>query len=252
MKNLIAFVACNLLFMVGAFATNWWERPTICQPNNASCYPKMDVGFDPDEWDTAANCRGKKLVCPNAVIGGASFPTPFSKAELADNSLVSADFDTGVLGVTKKCFGSRRTKNNGSSAKVENDWVNVYCSWVLDAPDEVLDTGIIVLSTTHQPTCRSLAEGGVIGIINGQCFGKSGFPESDFFLECKTGILLPSLIAVLNGADNYRTSTLANPSASTYPVTEEIAAAMFSRMIDNAAEIRRKNAADALADAENE
>jgi len=254
MKKLIAFIFCFIA--TDALAVNWWERPTVCQPSNAACYPNMtDLGFDTVEWDTAANCRGMKLICPTAILTGASNPTPFSRAEIAAG-LTDPDFDITVLDNRNACFGTRRTRNNGSSARIGNTWVNVWCAGVLDMPDEVLDTGEIIRTANDQPTCSDLAEYGFIGILNGRCFGTFGFPPSDFFLEClnTNNPLLPSRIIVLNGAhrDHITIDTgFGTASVSDWPITEEIAAARFSHMIDNAALTRHRNAAQALADAQN-
>jgi len=262
MKNLIAFAICQMFVITGAAAiVNWWERPTICQLSETSCYPEIQspfVGLDVDEWDGAANCKGKKLICPNAILpyDSASVALPFSRAELADNSLINPDFDITVLGFVGDCFGTRRTRNNGSSARVMNNWVNVWCSGILNNADEELPSGEIVLKQSDQPSCASLAEDGYIGIIRElpksgkQCFGMFGFPTSDFFLECRGNNLLPGRIVVLNGADDYRTSSNPYPQASIYPITEEIAAARFSKMIENSAAKRRQNAAAAMNNAE--
>ena len=274
MKKLIAFIFCFIATDAIAANSNWWERSTVCAPNNAECFPNMSVGFDEMEWDEGANCRGMKMICPNAVLDlattpaawrGISVPTPISRADIADNTIIDADFDITVLDSRNACFGSRRTRNNGSSARVTgtgNGWVNVWCPGVLDFVDEVLDTGEIVLDANDQPNCRRLADDGFIGILNGQCFGLFGFPRSDFFLDCRNNNnpLLPSRIAVLNGATNYNTSTSFSPpgpqqiciSPSPYPTCEEHASHIFSHMVDNAALTRHRNAAQALADASND
>jgi hypothetical protein len=221
-------------------AVEWWLKPTICQPSSVECYVGMGTGFDAELWDVGGNCRGEKLICPNAVVSlSESSPMPFSKSEISNSSIISGDFDVSALNSQQGCFGLRKTRNNGTNAKVGNEWRNVYCSGILDYPDEILQTGEIMLGTDDQPTCKSLAENGYIAILNGQCFGKFGYPSTDFYLECNDTDLLPKKIIVLNGATDIRTSTLTNPDASEYPTSDDVAKALFDRMVENATAARR-------------
>ena len=218
----------------------WWLKPTICQPSSSQCYSSMGTGFDSEIWDVGANCRGEKLICPNAVVSlSESGPAPFSKSDISNSSIISEDFDVSALSSQNGCFGLRKTRNSGVNAKVGSEWRNVYCHGILDYPDEILPTGEIMLATKDQPTCKSLAENGYIAILNGQCYGKFEYPTTDFYLECSDADLLPSKIIVLNGAKDVRTSTLTNPDASEYPITDDVAKALFDRMVENAAAARR-------------
>ena len=231
----------------------WWARPTICQPSNVRCFTNMTgPGFEPDDWDHGANCRGLKLICPNAITRGGNYvaPEPMTRSEIA--SYIHPDFDALTLNLAEGCFGSRRVRNNGSQARVSSmpgGWVNVFCHGVLDAPDEALDTGEIILDANNQPTCTTLAKDGFIGVlVNGRCFGRFGYPESDFFQECVGANILPARIIILNGAD-IGTSASATIWPSLLPngqppATEELAAQKFTIMIENAAEARRIYAED--------
>ncbi|MDR3208790.1 MAG: hypothetical protein LBT45_02990 [Rickettsiales bacterium] len=233
MKRVFSFFAVALLAMPAA-AADWWKMPTICKPNATTCYSSLGSGFDEAEWDEVGNCRGKKLVCPNAVLGGGqSSPTAFSKYELSDPAKIDPDFDISALDAKAGCFGMRKTRNNGTNAKVGSNWFNVYCNGALDAPDEVLPTGGIMLTPADQPTCETLRESGYIGILNGSCYGKPQYPKSDFYLECEGNNLLPTRIVALNGATPNIT-TAGTPPASTYPTTEEAAIALFDQMAEDA------------------
>jgi len=240
-KIVSAFFMFGAIAPVFAAATPaWWERSTICQPSNALCYGGgMGAGFDADEWDVGAACKGKKIICANAREDAAYGDEPLSKAEIsgANGKKVSDDFDISALNYPKnECFGVRRTRNNGTNAKVGGDWVNVWCPNILDAPDEGLATGDIMTSPGAQPTCRDLADKGYIGILNGQCYGKYGYPPQDFYLECATGQPLPELIVKKNGVPDVDIAAIKPP----YPTTEDDAAARFNAMIKNAAEMQKK------------
>jgi hypothetical protein len=241
----IFLVSCLLsIVFFNAFAVDWWTMPTICKPDQTNCYSAMSgAGFDSNEWDVGGNCRGKKLICPYAIIGGnAVVPTTFAKSEISDSAIISTDFDTSALDVQNGCFGLRKTQSNGTEAKVGSEWRKVYCNGIFDDPDEILPTGEIKLATAEQPTCETLKENGYIGILNGSCYGAYKYPPADFYLECSSSDLLPSRIVVLNGASDTVVSTAANPGLSSYPIDEAVVAAMFEQMIANAAEQQRAHA----------
>jgi hypothetical protein len=243
MRKYLMFAVCCLLSVPTVRAApsampNWHMKPTVCKPSNSLCYPAMNAGFDPEEWDVGGNCKGKKIICENAIVGGHN---PFSKAEISDPATISADFDATVFVSAGTCFGQRRTRNNGVQAKVGDAWRDVWCSGILESPDETLPNGQIALAAEDQPTCKSLKENGRIGVLAGQCYGKSGYPEGQFYIECAGGDLLPRKIAVLNGAGNYRVSDQANPAPSGYPTNAETADALFGKMAANAAERRAAN-----------
>ncbi|MDR1071979.1 MAG: hypothetical protein LBL21_05045 [Rickettsiales bacterium] len=224
-----------------AAAVDWWKMPTICKPNSATCYTSMGSGFDEAEWDDIGNCRGKKLICPSAITGGANAPEALAKHEISDPSKIADYFDVSALDAAGECFGMRRTRSNGTSAQVGSSaWVNVYCAGALGSPDEVLPTGGIMLNPLDQPTCETLKADGYIGVLNGSCYGKPQYPPSDFFLECEGGNLLPSRIVILNGATEYRAEP-GTPTPSLYPTTEQDAAMMFDQMANDAEERRQAN-----------
>ena len=243
MKKIILAFLMPGLFVAPAAALDWWLRPTICKPSNAVCYKFLpgEPGFA-DEWDDGAACRGKKIICAKAIAGGAAYDDEaFSKARISDPFEINPDFDISALdSKVPGCFGVRKTRNNGTSAKVGADWVNVYCIGALDAPDEILTAvgrsapGGIMLDP-NRPTCEELKDRGYIGILNGQCYGKDGYPPEIYHLECADGKLLPELIVKSNSAE-YVDVTENKPS---YPLTEEEATALFNEMIKKAAEMQR-------------
>jgi hypothetical protein len=243
-KNFFLFA----IALVATFAAKaeWWDKPTICKPNNTTCYSAAGAGFDNEAWDNLGNCKGKKIICPNAIIGvnTPNGPEAFSKNEISDPTKISGDFDVSALDQAGECFGIRKTRNNGTEAKIASRWVNVYCSGALDDPDETMPNGEIMLAEADQPTCKTLRDSGYIGTLNGACYGKPQYPASDFYLECEGDNLKPEKIAILNGADNYRTDSASNPAASPYPTNEEQAAATFDKMVENAEKQREKHAAE--------
>lgn len=239
-----------LCVFLPAKATEWWLRPTLCQPSNAFCYPSIEGAGFTDEWDSGAVCRGKKIVCDDALNADCdSMDGSYSKAEISNSAIINVDFDVSILDSRpdKRCFGVRRTRNNGTSASVNGNWVNVWCAGVLDAPDESLATGYIITSG-QQPDCEELKYRGYIGILNGQCYGRPSYPASDFYLQCETGRLLPTTIVKLGGAGADDIQIM--DTKPSYPITEVDAAVMFNAMIENAAEARRIAAEAKLAEAE--
>ena len=242
-----------MLFMP-LYAADWWAMPTICRPSQISCYDGVTptnskIGYDAAEWDAGANCRGMKMICPNAIlpVNSAFGPTALSKADIA--SKLNPDFDIAILDASDGCFGMRKTRNNGTQAMVtagaNASWVNVYCHGVLGGPDEIMPSGEIRISGA-QPECRDLADDGYIGVLNGSCYGKFGYPATDFYVECNNAQnpLIPSKIVVLNGATENANPTGA-PSASV--MTDSAATAAFDRMIKAAAEARKTKAEADLA-----
>jgi hypothetical protein len=240
MKKVILFLALAAA-VTPAAAIDWWTMPTICKPNSTTCYSTApgSPGFDDAEWDNIGNCKGKKLICPNAIKGGANAPEALSKHEISDPAKIADYFDVSALDTAGGCFGMRRTRSNGTSAQVgPSAWVNVYCAGALGSPDEVLPTGGIMLNPLDQPTCETLKDDGYIGVLNGSCYGKPQYPPSDFFLECDGNNLLPTRIVILNGA-NFLTD--ADPTPPYYPKTEQDAASLFDQMASDAEERRHAN-----------
>ena len=244
----------SALFLTFIFApalgdwARWWEMPTICRPSNTMCYTEALMnrgGFMVEEWDTGANCRGKKIICPNAVVGGtvSGLEEAFSRAEIVAAGFISTDFDIDTLDSAGGCFGIRRLRGGGTEARVDGQWVNVFCPGILDDPDvERVGVGEIIADLTAQPNCEDLSEFGFLGVLRsvsgGQCFGMPGFPPGDFYLDCGNA-LAPERIIVLNGADRFNVRTNVDPVTSPHPLSEEQAAIVFERMIANAEEQRR-------------
>jgi hypothetical protein len=168
-----------------------------------------------------------------------------SKSEISDPAKVSEDFDLTALDNGANCFGLRRTRNNGTSAKVGSQWWNVWCDGVLDSPDEDVGGGKIMLGASEQPTCSYLADHGRIGVLrDGKCYGSEDkYMPDENHLECDSGNLLPSRIVILNGAAPRMGGRTGEP-ASKYPATDEAVAALFGRMVANAADQQRVHAGD--------
>lgn len=210
------------IICIPAFAatsiTPWWLQPTICRINTTNCYVSMGAGYDTQLWDATGNCRGMKLICPEALTAGGDEPVPMGKTALSKGTGIKTDFDITTL--VNGCFGARKTSANGTMVSVNGKYVNVWCRGVLDDADEILSTGEI--SSGVQPTCAKLAENGYAAVLNGRCYGKYYNP-SEYFLECGSA-LLPTRIIVLNGAD-YTAKTPANA-----PVTTDAARTKFDSM----------------------
>ena len=222
MKKLFFVSLLGMLAAPAAFgatsSTPWWLQPTICRISTTNCYVPMGAGYDAELWDTSANCRGMKLICPRALTAGGDEPVPMGKTDLSKGTGIKADFD--VTALADGCFGARKTSANGTLASVNGKYINVYCRGVLDNPDEIVATGEI--TTGVQPTCGALAENGYAAVINGRCYGKYYNPN-EYYIECGSD-LLPTRLIVLNGADY-----MAGASANT-PSTTDAAKAKFDSM----------------------
>ena len=198
-------IICTLLFALCslgdtyAATTPWWMQPTVCRLDPTDCYTTMGMGFDSEMWDATSNCWGLKLICPDALVAYSRDPVPMGRAEIARDGgkKIKVDFDTNLLGTNGDCFGRRKTSENGTVASVNGTNVYVWCPGILDKPDETLPNGEITYGT--QPTCKSLAEYGYVGIENGRCYGKY-FDNAKYFIECGTA-LMPTRLIVLNGAN---------------------------------------------------
>lgn len=202
MKNLFLASLFSMTIIPAAFGatptTKWWLQPSICRPSTNNCYPSMGAGYDNEAWDTSGNCRGKKLICPEALTNGETSPTPMSKAEIASARDISADFDISVLAAG--CFGARKTAANGTLVSINNgqQYVKVWCSGVLNNASDSVPGGEI--TTGEQPTCKSLARDGYVATLNGKCYGKYYNP-AEYHIECADNDLMPQRIIILNGAD---------------------------------------------------
>lgn len=222
MKKLFLASLFSTIVIPATFAattTPWWLQPTVCRISTTNCYTSMGAGYDPEEWDTTSNCRGKKLICPEALTTGATEPTLMDKADISSGRNISTDFDVSVL--ADGCFGARKTSANGTLASINGQYVNVWCRGILDNADETVSTGEI--ATANQPTCARLAEDGYAAVLNGKCYGKYYNP-AEYYIECGSG-LIPTRLIVLNGAD-----INAGPSSGT-PTTMSDAAQRFETML---------------------
>ena len=213
----LLFVTTNLVA-----ATPWWEQPTVCRLNPASCYPTMGSGYDSGMWDANANCWGMKWICGDA-LSNTNNNTLVGRTELARGTNINPDYDTSIL--DGDCFGVRKTSTDGSMASVNGNMVRVWCNGILSNVDETIENGEITYGT--QPTCSMLATDGYVAVPNGKCYGKY-YDTTRYYIQC-TGEV-PSLI-VLNGADyieNYNFS-----ASGAYPKTQEDADAKFNAAYQN-------------------
>lgn len=233
MKKILTASFISLITTCAAMAAiPWWQQPTICRLNPSNCYVSMGTGFDSEMWDADANCWGLKLICPQALLGQSANrgePVAMGRAEIARGDRISQDFDTDIL--NNGCFGVRKTMANGSMASVNGNYVNVWCSGLLDNPDEILANGEIMYN--GQPTCTQLANNGYVGVINGRCYGKYYNPN-EYFIDCGTSSnLLPQRLIILNGAD-------INTASSNTPASQAAADEIFEKMQQTSAVQRDK------------
>ena len=222
MKKLFFVSLLGIIGVQAAFgataSTPWWLQPTVCRINTTNCYTTMGTGYDVELWDASSNCRGMKLICPDALISGGDEPIAIGKTDLSNSSIIKSDYD--ITALAGDCFGARKTSANGTMASVNGKYVNVWCRGVLDNPDEIVATGEITNGV--QPTCAQLAENGYAAVLNGKCYGKYYNP-SEYYIECGSE-LMPSRLIILNGAD-YMATTSANT-----PTTVDAARSVFDSM----------------------
>ncbi len=226
MKKIFLFSVLSVFGIGAAFAatTPWWLQPTVCRINPTNCYTNMTAGYfieigNSESWDTTSNCWGLKLICPDALTTGGNDAIPMERAAIAKGTGIKPDFDINALGASGDCFGARKTAEGGAVASVNGKYVNVWCSGILNDPDEILENGEI--SYGAQPTCGELAESGYVAVENGRCYGKY-YDISKYYIECGTA-LLPTRIVVLNGADY-------NAPMGGAPTTMAAADAIFDSM----------------------
>lgn len=210
MKKLFLLSLLAIFEMSYAFAatsaTPWWLQPTVCRINTTHCYITMGVGYDSELWDASANCRGMKMICPDALTTGGDEPVAIGKTELSNGKKIKSDYDITVL--ADGCFGVRKTSANGTMASVNGKYVNVWCRGILDNPDEIVATGEI--TNGAQPTCTELAENGYAAVLNGKCYGKYYNP-AEYYIECGAE-LTPNRLIILNGADYTETTSVNTPT----------------------------------------
>lgn len=212
-------------------ALNWWEQETVCRVNPAKCYSSMGIGYEDSEWDTDANCRGKKIICGAALSTPSDENWALSKRDINNRNGISPDFNIDVL--NGDCFGARKTISNGAQASYNDGYVNVFCPGILET---IYDYDLIenvesgsILTRNTQPTCKELAEYEYVNVKNGRCYGKR-YAESEYYIDCSRGDNDVRLI-ILNGADY--TEPMGNN-----PHTMAQANDIFEDMISTAAALR--------------
>ncbi|MBQ8474028.1 MAG: hypothetical protein IJ500_04185 [Alphaproteobacteria bacterium] len=213
-------------------AINWWEQATVCRLDPSKCYSNMGIGYAIDEWDSDADCRGKKIICGAALKPQSDNDWSMSKYDIKSRNGINPDFDIDVLNGT--CFGARKTVSNGSQAYYNNVLVNVFCPGVLENfydYDEIenVETGSI-LTKSEQPRCDKLATYGYVNVKNGRCYGKQ-YSESEYYIDCSRGDNDVRLV-ILNGAEY----TDHNDNS---PRTPNDADAIFDEMLKIAADLRK-------------
>lgn len=229
MKNALYIFLLFVLNILPAHSatTPWWLRPTVCRINPTNCYTNMTYGYfiemgNPESWDTTSNCWGLKLICPDALTTGGNYPVAMERAEIDRGTKIKSDYDVNKLSVNRDCFGARKTSEGGAKVSVNGKYVNVWCSGILDNPDEILDNGEIVYGT--QPTCQTLARNNFAAVENGRCYGKY-YASNQYYIECGNA-LLPTRLIVLNGADYTAPMNGA-------PTTLSAAEKLFDKMYSN-------------------
>jgi hypothetical protein len=233
MKKILILLSVCSVTSVAAAGTEWWTQDTICRPVLNKCYTLMGTGYNTGFWDKNNSCWGMKYVCGNAIEKTEKVLADMGKIQ--DFQSNYTDFDFASLDAANRCFGVRKTKDNGSKVMVKGNYVNVYCKGVIDDTTESTANGEITLnykSTGDQPTCRDLANNGWLKTLNNnnKCYGKK-YPLSDYFIECdKNQEDNTTRVIVLNGSANYLVNSN-GVSTGQYPVKTEEANKVFDEMI---------------------
>ena len=220
MKKTIGILSLFVLYTSGTNANVfWWEQPTVCKIDTTKCYISMGAGYDPDIWDATSKCRGMKYVCPNATTMEHTVPVLVARKDIENKKNINPDFDIEQLSDSNDCFGRRKTNHDGTLVSVNGQFQQVWCSGILNSPDEILSNGEITYG--KQPTCSELARDGYIATINNRCYGKY-YDTEKHYIDCRTA-LLPKRIIILNGADYTNIDKNA-------PVTTDEAKTLFKKM----------------------
>ena len=214
-------------------ALNWWEQPTVCRANPSKCYATMGAGYDTEEWDKDADCRGKKIICGAALKPTSDDNWALSKTDIRKMNGINPDFNIDIL--NGDCFGARRTISNGLQAIYNDEAIDVYCPDILETIYdykyiENVETGSILTRAT-QPTCKDLAEYGYARVKNSRCYGKR-YSESEYYIDCSRGTNSDARLIILNGAD-YSAPMGNNPRTMTE------ASETFDEMIELAQKLRQ-------------
>ena len=199
MKVKFAVLLVALFAPWSVFGANfWWMHETICQIDNTPCYSGLSAGIDSSletGWDISGRCRGKKYVCPEAMSPVGDDVVTMERADILRGDGISSDFDMSVYVADQNCYGSRKSKNNGTMVSVKGVYVNVWCSGILSDPTYETPDGEV--TTGEQPVCTDLAKFGYVAVLNGRCYGKYYNP-SEYAIECNDDT--PTLV-LLNGAE---------------------------------------------------
>ena len=217
MKIINFIFSVSFLFFNSAYSFVFGNHPTICKPKAFSnCYNvsyntpgylfidfekeklkfvkggKIDENDDAykalkqkniDQFDELAKCKGKKIICKDALNGGFENKV-LSKDEINDPSIVSQDFDFDVFLKNKNCFGVRKTIDNGIYALKDNKYVKVWCKNIPMGQTEDLPNGKIISDSMYQPTCENLAQKNILDIQKANCFGE--LLSADYSFVCDT------------------------------------------------------------------
>jgi hypothetical protein len=229
-KILILLSICVVASAARAADTQWWAKETICRPTTNKCYTTMGIGYDAGFWDTNNRCWGMKYICGNAI--GGTEKTLAGINQIREMQAQYTDFDFALVDTTNRCFGVRKTKDNGTKAMVKGDYVNVFCKGVIDSNPENITNGEITTNYKDrgQPTCKDLADNGWLKVLNSnKCYGKK-YSVSDYFIECDKTLTSNTRVIILNGDKNYMVSKDGAPSGK-YPVRDTDATSIFDNMI---------------------
>lgn len=232
MNKTFLFSIISLLLFGGANAT-------VCRLIPTKCYTTMGAGYfydtsDPESWDITSNCWGKKYICVDALSDtyvnshNVTDRAALGRKEIADSSRINSDFDLAVL--NGDCFGARLVKDGGAAVKVDGNYVNVWCSGILDDLHFTIKDSFDNGDTTSgaQPTCSQLSTYGYVNIQNGKCYGKQ-YNLDEYRVQCNGDN--PTLI-VLNGADP-------DSASNTTIKTKPQATAQFNVMFDSAKKLHK-------------
>lgn len=232
MKKLLILLSICSVTSVHAADTEWWLKDTICRQNPDKCYLSMGIGYDSGYWDSENKCWGMKYVCDDS-IGESSEDGKvlLSIKKLTEAQEKNKDFDFTQLNTSSRCFGTRKTKDGGTKAMVNGEYVKVFCTGVLDSDNVRVANGEIALNYkgAGQPTCRDLADNGWLNILNNnKCYGKR-YPLPNYFIECDSEQEANTRVIVLNGNTNY-VANVSGTSSGNYPVKADKAAQVFDEM----------------------
>lgn len=229
--NFTRYIFFVLFLSNSAYSFVFQGHPTICKPKALSkCYNISDntEGYSSKDFDELAKCRGKKIICKDAINGGLENKA-LSKYEINDPSVVSQDFDFNIFLKNKNCFGVRKTIDNGIYALKDNKYVKVWCKNIPFEQTENLPNGKIISDSMYQPTCENLAQKNILDIQKGNCFGELLSADYSFVCDTNSSGTLPKYI-------------IKNPNTinSFNQITSDEVNMIFNHMKKSAEKARRK------------